>query len=277
MRNSLRALILAGLASTSCGGGAPWLHPAHTLPGGSVEASAGIHGRIALGGSHQDIESGRSVNETGAEQQSQRFTRGALQHLVVAPGVAPYVAARAGLGGANEGQIEFTGRRLRVGARHAFEWDSLALSIGAGASSLRSRGSTPNDDGDGLVTSGFELHASGFGFDLPVVFGWSSPGDVVTLWLGARPSFDSLRGDFPFAVSGGLTDAPTSAQLFQVSGLTGLSVGISPVWVRLGLELGVGRAATEITLPWADAPQEQVEDSFTAVSVTPAGALAVEF
>jgi hypothetical protein len=231
-----------------------------------------------LAGSDSDIEDGQAVPDPAPGVQSERFLRGAFQNAIVGPGLGPYVAARVGLAADNEACIEFTGRRLRVGARHAFEWDDFALSLGGGVASLRNTTDDTTPDGnDGLVQSGFEFNSSGFGLDVPVVAGWSPPGRMVAVWAGTRLAYESIAGDLPFVVGGSIDDAEASARAFQLSGLGGLSVGVSPVWVRLGVELTVGRASTEITLPWADTPEQRIEDSFTAISVSPAGAVAVEF
>src|SRR6186713_942940 len=47
---ALAPFALLALSLSGCGGGAPLLHPAHTLPDGDVAFAAGTSGRLALGG-----------------------------------------------------------------------------------------------------------------------------------------------------------------------------------------------------------------------------------
>ena len=54
----------------------------------------------------------------------------------VAPGVAPWVSARFGLPASNEAGLAYTGRGFRLDARHVFNRNRVAFSIGAGATWL---------------------------------------------------------------------------------------------------------------------------------------------
>jgi hypothetical protein len=189
---------LAALAAISCGGGAPLLHGAHTLPGGDTSQGAGFSGTFALGNARAAVQSPQS-----AEQ------RAALDSL--APEVAPWVSARIGLGSENEAGLTYTGRAVRFDARHAFENDSTALSLGAGASAvLRGEDQTAPD--------GATVAPSGFGFDVPILFGWRSTAGVVTLWAGARGGFEKLTADTSPA-------AELDLQHWYGGGVVGLGLG----------------------------------------------------
>jgi hypothetical protein len=166
---------LAALAATSCAGGAPLLHGAHTLGGGDTAQGAGFSGTFAVGDARAAVQS----SEEGVH-------RAALDSL--APGVAPWVNARIGLGSENEAGITYTGRAVRFDARHAFEDESTAISIGAGASGvLRGDERTAPD--------GVTVAPAGFGFDVPILFGWRSSAGVVTLWAGARGGFEKVAAN----------------------------------------------------------------------------------
>jgi hypothetical protein len=176
---------LAALAATACGGGAPLLHGAHTLPTGRTAAGAGFSGTFAFGGAGEAARSGSQAERRAAE--------GAFS-----PGVAPWVGLRVGLGAESEAGLTYTGRAVRFDARHAFEDDSTALSIGAGASAIVGAGEQPTDvstPAAGGTTNGPLDRPTGFGFDVPVLFGWRSTAGVVTLWAGPRGGFEKLTAN----------------------------------------------------------------------------------
>jgi hypothetical protein len=166
---------LAALAVTSCGGGAPLLHGAHTLATGDTAQGAGFSGTFAVGDARAAVQSSNeSVHQAALD--------------ALAPGVAPWVNARIGIGADSEAGITYTGRAVRFDARHAFEDDSTAISIGAGASGvLRGEERTAPD--------GVTVAPAGFGFDVPILFGWRSSAGVVTFWAGARGGFEKVAAD----------------------------------------------------------------------------------
>jgi len=277
-------LVLSTVLLTACGGGAPLLHPAHTLPEGKVTFAAGTSGRFALGGLH-DAE--RSLDDAaaipgGATSFAEResFVKGALVRFAVAPGVAPFVAARAGLGQHNEAGLTYTGRNFRVDGRHAFEWPSLALSVGAGATGALSRpGDQPPHDVDdqpgadtGLRTVSL-ASLNGYGLELPVLFGYRSSADVVKLWAGVRAGFEHD------AASVSLIEAPdsplasrASAMRYWAGGLLGFSIGLSPIEVRVEVDAAYesvhGNLATQ---------NGEVTGDVAGVSLTPAMAISAKF
>lgn len=128
-------LIASALAFAGCGGGAPLLHPAHTLNPGDVAMGAGLSGRVAL--LPPDAPPGLDAEEAAA----------GLEALTVAPAIAPWVSARIGLEGANEGGLTYSGRAVRLDGRHAFGLGTPTLSVGLGASvvSARRPGNSPDD------------------------------------------------------------------------------------------------------------------------------------
>lgn len=225
-----------------CGGGAPLLHPAHTLPEGSVSFAAGTTGHLALG----DLASADSALDASAsipggarsEEERARFVQGALTRFAVAPGVAPFVAARVGLGGTNEAGLSYLGRAVRLDARHAFEWPTLAVSLGlSGTGALSRAGDKPSrsvEGPDAGLRSVDVTSLSGYGLELPALIGYRSSADVVQLWAGLRTgferdSFDVILVQTPdeaFGASGDATRAWAGA-------LIGLAVGLPPVQVSV--------------------------------------------
>ncbi len=121
----LPALALLGYAS-GCGGGLPLLHPAATLPAGEVRAAAGFSGNVATG-SFADALKG-AQNEASAISGApgplttdETYAKGALVAASVAPGLAPLVGARIGIGSHFEGGLMYTGRGMRADVRRSFE------------------------------------------------------------------------------------------------------------------------------------------------------------
>lgn len=228
-----------------CGGGGPLLYPAHSLPESAVSFAAGSSGRVSLGGlsSAEDELDGARALGGGAVTAQERagFVKGALSRFAVAPGVAPFVAARVGLGGHNEAGLSYLGRALRLDARHAFEWPSVALSVGlAGTGALSRAGDKPDRSvaGENAGLRSVELTSlGGYGAELPVLLGYRSSADVVLAWVGLRAgverdTFDAvlvLAPDEPFGTSG-------SANRFWGGGLLGFAIGLPPIQVRAELD-----------------------------------------
>lgn len=225
-------LLTAFVASASlaaCGGSSPLLHPAHVEPEGVVVAGAGVSGQISLGAAEQAVLDARAASPQGpAGPEDRTYRRGALSLASFAPGVAPWVGARVGLGGQNEAGLAYTGRALRVDARHAFGDERLAFSAGAGAHGvLRQR---ENDPG----LAGLDLNeVSGYGFDLPLLAGWQSSAGLIRAWGGLRFGYERLGG----RVGLGEPDAARlSAWRTWGGGLVGLAMGFRHVYVALELD-----------------------------------------
>jgi hypothetical protein len=277
-------VVFAGSAvsSTACGGGAPLLHPAHTLPADQISAAVGTSGHFVLGDlarAKADLTAA-AADPGGATTRDERhrFVQGALAELAMAPGVAPYVAARAGLGNHNEVGLTYTARSLRLDARHAFEWPSLAVSVGlAGIGALPRVVDRPKDGldeagGAGLRTMDVES-SRGYGLELPLLFGYRSSADVVKLWAGLRAGFerDSYyvtiveAPDHAFA-----TDA--EATRLWAGGLVGFSVGLAPIEVRVELD-----AAYEMAEGSLAAAGGKLEAELSGWTLTPAMAISAKF
>ena len=201
------------------------MHPAHVLSQGRTRFAAGAAANFAAGGASDAInkaDADRITANTG--NPTPTYTAGALAVAAFAPGVAPFVAGRVGLGYNAEGGFSYTGHAMRLDARYAIEGESIALSVGVGGSALLSRrGTLTNQQLGGLALEG----VSGWGADLPVVFGWRSEDDIVWWWIGARGGYESLRGTITLVVPANPypLNGDVDAHRVMVAGLTGLAVG----------------------------------------------------
>ncbi len=127
---------------TGCAGGSPLLHPARTLPTGEVRAAGGLSANIVPGSLGEDLRTAREVagrdpsgaSSPGAPGTNPAYAKGALVAAAVAPGLAPYVGARVGVGNAFEGGLAYTGRGVRADMRRSFDDGPYSISIGLGGS-----------------------------------------------------------------------------------------------------------------------------------------------
>lgn len=236
------ALALAlGAALVGCGGGSPLMHPAHVLRPGYVSFGGGVSGRFALRSPPGSAGATPTVEE--------RF-----HEVTVAPGIAPWVAGRVGIEGANEAGLTYTGRTARIDARHAFA-GSPTVSVGLGAHlvlfELKERWRHRNP-------------VLGGGADVPILVGWKSQNDIYALWVGPRAGFEMLDGtvfllDDPIGVSG---------QHVFVGALAGLRAGFRHVHVVMELDAAYHRVGGTVA---------GVDTTLHLASLTPAGAVVVNF
>ncbi len=285
-RSGSAGLLLAASLLPACGGGGPLLHPAHTLKNGDVAFTAGTSGRFGLGGLHS---AERKLDDTAAIQggattpeERAGFVEGALARFAVGPGVAPFAAARVGLGSQNEAGLAWTGRAVRLDGRHAFEWRSYAISVGLAATGALARpGDLPrehvDDEGASSVSGGLRTakltSLSGYGVELPLLFGYRSDADVVQLWAGVRAGFErdsfQLRlvewPDSAFGSSG-------NATRFWGGGLVGFSVGLAPVEVRVEVN-----AAYENVRGKVRTHGGEISGDVAGLSLTPAMGISAKF
>jgi hypothetical protein len=246
-RTALRSLAIAiALAATGCGGGSPLLHPAHVNGPGVFSFGAGASGQMAV----RDV--GGEASDTGQ-----------LQDATVAPGVAPWVAGRVGIRGSNEAGLTYTGRTVRLDARHAFDLGGPALSVGAGASAI-----FPQRPGYGDSKS----RLYGGSLDVPVLFGVRTRSDLYALWFGPRAGFGVIGGSFREVLP---PQPNTTAEFRDVEARHfhgGLVVGMRAGFRHLHVAIEVDGTYHHVegALGGTDAAIDQV-------TVTPAGALVLTF
>lgn len=224
-RGALAFRLGLGAAVTGCGGGLPLLHPARTLPLGGVRAAGGLTGQVALGGlaAAQRAGSDAIAATSGPNPAADStYARSALVAAAVAPGIAPFVSARIGMGDSFEGGVVYSGRALRADLRRS--WDlspSMAFSVGLGGSAVLA-GQSAAHEVQGLDLGGL----TGWGADVPLLVGYESEAGLYMAWVGARVGFEQV------SASGSHAGAPTAAldaTRFWGGGVVGAAVGFRHV------------------------------------------------
>lgn len=240
------------------------MHPAHTLSEGQARFSTGVSANFVVGDPADAIEEAQAEPVGGfTDQPSEAYTRGALAVAAMSPGIAPFLAGRVGLGYDAEGGLAYTGRSLRIDGRYAWQNEEVALSVGAGGSALLSRRTTSPD----AQIGGLNLDATtGWGVDVPIVFGWRSSANLLWWWTGARAGYEDLRGDVRYeapepaqAIEGGI-----DGQRVYVLGLMGLAVGFR--YLHAAIEVQGGYQQAQGTL-W------DTDVDVSGVSLSPSAAL----
>lgn len=262
-RPCLALLLHIGLfSSAGCGGGVPLLHPVHALPPGQTAFAAGVSDRFVLGDERRALDAAQQ-RLPSAPPGDQRFTRGVLVALAEGPALAPFIAGRVGIPGSNEAGLSYTGQALRGDARHAFERDQSAFSAGLG---LTARGFGQS----ALDLPGTDLsHANGFGVDLPLLYGFHTDADLLSIWAGLRGSFDHWSGSV--ALDPGQRFS-LSASRVAGGPVLGFAVGLPPLWAAVELEMDYAHVTGSLERPGARYDAEQA-----GWSARPAGALIAKF
>ena len=238
-RRSLGVGIALAVGLTGCGGGSPLLHPARTLPAGEVRAAGGISANVAAGSIGDDLNTARDLATKdplapGAPGSNPTYAKGALVAAAVAPGLAPFVAARVGVGNKLEGGLAYTGRGVRVDMRRGFDDGNVTYSVGLGLSAaLYGRQS-------GAELQNVDLGAlHGYGADLPVLVGWESAGGIYKAWAGARGGFEHVVVETltsePKEVTNGNGPLHLDANRYWVGPVVGLATGFRHLHVALEL------------------------------------------
>jgi hypothetical protein len=232
---------LAAVAAhlVACGGGAPLLHPARTLPTGDIRVASGVSANVAIGSLGDDVRNAREIAATtpeapGAPGTNPAYAKGAIVAAAVAPGLAPFIGARVGVGNNYEGGLAYTGRAVRVDMRRSIDMGKVSFSGGLGLSAAlygRQAGTElPN------VALG-ALH--GYGFDIPLLVGWESTGGLYKVWGGARGGFErdvveTLTSE-PKSVTIGTPPIHLDANRYWGGAVAGIATGFNHVHVALEL------------------------------------------
>jgi hypothetical protein len=214
-----------------CGGGAPLLHGAHALAERTVAVGAGFSGTFATGDARAAaVRAGAGAAPLGDPAAAARAT---AVLVTMAPAMAPWVSARFGLRGDNDVGLTYSGRALGIDARHAFEKDEFALSVGAGASWVAA---APSDQLGGATN--VHIDWSSAGLDVPILVGWRSTAGIVSLWGGARGGVERVTGD---ALLSSSPDHASSANLelwrSYVGAVLGLGFGFRHIHGSIALDI----------------------------------------
>ena len=224
------------------------MHTAHAVAEDDITVGAGFSGTVAV--SPPDTATvPDAVMDSGA----------------FAPGIAPWVGARYGLGNDFDAGLMYTGRAARLDGRRAFVFgdkEQAAVSLGIGLSGL-----LPARDDD------FASRVGGFGADIPVLIGWRSTADIYAIWAGARGGIEILRGQRELPEDPNDPSAPLLSEDIDgvhghVGGVLGLRVGFRYIFAVL--ELG-GR------MHWANGSVGDVDVAISQFALAPAGAIVGRF
>jgi hypothetical protein len=260
----IAALSLAQLC-LACGAGSPLMHPARALPTGDVRAAIGMSADAIYGDGASRVRAGQdaaaAAPDGASAAQSQEFADGAVALASLAPAVAPFVAARVGVGQRFEAGLAYTGRAFRADVRRSFDSKHTSFSVGLAGSTVVLSGSNEQT----LRGANF-AGLRGYGVEAPVLLGWHSDADVYWAWAGARVGYETVRveplSSEPRAAS---ADAITLvASRFYAGPVAGLAVGLRRLHV--GFELAGAFNAV-------NGRMGQRSGSFTAFSLTPATSL----
>jgi len=261
-RTLVAALALAPLC-VACGAGSPLMTPARALPTGDVRAAVGMSADAIYGEGATKVRAGQDAAALAPEaaQGSQEFAEGAMALASLAPALAPYVAARVGVGQRFEAGLAYTGRAFRADVRRSFDSKHTSFSVGLAGSTVVLSGSNEQT----LRGASF-AGLRGYGIEAPLLVGWHSDADVYWAWAGARVGYETVRVEplstEPRAAS---ADAITLVASRVYGGpVAGLAVGLRRLHV--GFELAGSFNAVSGRMG-------SRTGSFTAFSLTPATAL----
>lgn len=212
------------------------MHTAHTLKAHDARFSAGMAANFAAGKPADAISTARTDGAGVGNEPSREYAQGVLSASTMAPGFSPLVAARVGLGYDTEAGVTYSGRAIRIDGRWAYQTTSHAVSFGAGASALMARkGEIGSADIAGLDLQGVR----GFGFDLPIIWGWRSDAELVNVWAGARGGFDKLSGEVGYQrTSSDNVIGNVNAYRAFGFGVVGLAIGFRHLHAAVELQGG---------------------------------------
>lgn len=232
-----RRAALAGLSAAvgACGGGVPLLYPARALEARDVRVSGGASGTLAVGPLANDVAAARAMQPSGPPGpgppgSNPTFAKGVLTLAAVAPGVAPYVGVRVGLGDRFEAGATYTGRAAHLDVRRSFDSNDVSLSVGLGLEM------PVYGDTDATTLPGINLASvSGFGADVPVLVGWQSSARAYMVWGGVRAGWDYINVSSASQEPQGTLGV--SANRLYGAGVVGLAAGFRHVHVALELDV----------------------------------------
>jgi hypothetical protein len=223
-----------------------------------VRAAAGVSGNFVPStlGTELNAARAKSGNLTSPPENDPTYAKGALIAAAVAPGVAPYVSARAGIGAQFEAGVIYSGRSARIDVRRSWNWDSVSLSLGAGFSYIfygdESASSLAYVDLDSI---------HGYGADIPVLVGWQSSAGLFMAWAGVRGGWENASISALSSQPQASADAAPNTQVeltatrFYAGGLAGAAAGFRHVHVALEM----------------DASYQTVSGTYVSVPVTVSG------
>lgn len=281
----IRTMGSAALFATGCGAGVPLLHGARPLDDGEVSFGAGNSGHVIGGPLRARVQHAERASDSSRQQNA---AIGAALRSASAPGLAPWVSVRIGFGHDSDAGLSYTGRELRLDARRAWAHGAWSVSAGPGAAAVLSRQHRTDGTRDHDVLANAQ---KGVGLDVPVLVGWQSSPDAVSLWAGLRGGYERLAGNVQWLPEDGASarSLGATASRWYAGPVLGFTVGVEPLWVAFEIA-GVYQAVRgmlQLSQPEApvdpNAPAEAMLDSgdvrftCTGYALTPAAALIARF
>ena len=203
--------------------------------------AGGISANVAPGSLGSSLDNARNIaatdpNAPGTPGTNAAYAKGALVAAAIGPGLAPFVAARVGIGNNYEAGLAYTGRAVRLDMRKGFDRGNVSYSAGLGLSAaLYGR---QNGTELAAVDLG-SLH--GYGGDIPLLIGWESAGGLYKIWGGGRGGYEhvivSTETSEPKDVPLGGSPIRLEADRFWGGAVVGIGTGFRHVHVALELDV----------------------------------------
>jgi hypothetical protein len=240
-------------------------------------ASAAVKSRINRG----EAAAGQPLSNGDA---ARIYADGVLLEALIAPETSPWVAARVGLPADSEAGLTYTGRAIRLDGRHVLslggDW---VISAGLGASALFLSGGSSSDPTrpPGSPTNPqaeFEIEATGWGADIPVLVGHQWIGGLFEVWAGARAGHERLSGDLRTnTVDPALPESSVRGSRWWAGALAGFAVGVPPLWLRFELATTHHRISGALKTPANQPALDFGELNASAWTLAPSGAIVGKF
>lgn len=245
------------------------------LAEGKTTVGAGVSGTFLSGQAARDLSEARGVplaagdgaSIPASESSREAYARGAAAVAALGPGIAPWVSARAGLPYDTEAGITYTGRSVRLDARHAFQGERLALSVGAGVSAPLMSQAASSSQLAGLSLAQKSGTAS-FGLDAPLLVGYRSQSGIVSVWMGPRFGFERIGAEARLAVESPAKVGDFSLERVYYGGVFGMAIGFRHLYGAIELDASRQSFSGEFL---------GSELSATAFTLAPAAALVAKF
>lgn len=253
-----------------------WYGPA-PVKRGDTHFGAGLSSTFLVGGTATQIRRAQGIEASGGAPTSTAsgvprgnadFTPGALAQAAAAPGIAPGVTARVGLGANFEAGLLYTGRSGRLDLRRGFDLKNGRYASFGVAAYTHLYGQPAN----GNLPSVAVQNVRGYGAEIPMLIGLLRDDGVLGVWGGLRAGGEWIKlgrvTSEPKEVTFGANPVGLEATRFFAGPTLGGTVGYK--MFHLVAELMVSFETIQGT--YGD-----VQGSVRGVGLTPSSALVFDF
>jgi hypothetical protein len=258
----------------------------HALPVDSVSFGAGVSSQLASSAIKSRINRGESAagQPLSNGDVARTYADGVLLDALIAPETSPWVAARVGLPANSEAGLTYTGRAIRLDGRHVLSLGGAwGLSAGLGASALFLSGDAASDPTRPPASptnpqAEFEVEATGWGADLPILVGYQGLGGLFEVWAGGRAGHERLSGEIRTNTADpALAPNSVHGSRWWAGALAGFAVGVPPLWLRFELATTYHRISGELKTPANQPALDFGELDVSAWTLSPSGAIVGKF